>query len=163
MEDRRIELEAQQPAGAPDVRHNRKVFLWFLVGIAAVGILFVGLAVLRPYKTGVVTRVGRISQYVVHSGKGRRRGGHKRYRSDVKVLVKGTDEKETVYYRVKDPSYIPQVGDEIQFSYSWLIGGCTPYPEYWAIWMGLILLALDGTVFVGYILVARKKKQGGSL
>ena len=79
------------------------------------------------------------------------------------ILVKGTDEKETVYYRVKDLSYIPQVGDEIQFSYSWLIGGCTPYPEYWAIWMGLILLALDGTVFVGYILVARKKKQGGSL
>lgn len=163
MEDRRIDLEAQRPALTPDVQHNRKVFFWFLVGIAAVGILFVALAVLRPHKTGVVTRVGRISQYEVHTGRGRHRRGHKRYRSDVKVQVKGTDEKETVYYRVKDPSYIPQVEDEVQFSYSWLIGGCTPYPEYWAIWMGLILLGLDGTAFVGYVLVARKKKQGGSL
>ncbi len=163
MEDRRNGLEEQRPTGTPDARQSRKVFFWFLAGIAAVGLLFVTLAVLRPHKTGTVTRVGRISQYVVHTGTGRHRSGHIRYRSDIKVQVKGTNEKETVYYRVKDPSYIPQVGDEIQFSYSWLIGGCTPYPEYWAIWMGLILLALDGTVLVGYILIARKEKQGGSL
>ena len=159
MEDVTIHSGEQRPDPAPDAPQSRKVFFYFLIGIAAVGLLFVALAVLRPHTTGIVTRVGRISQYGVHSGTGKHRTEHKRFRSDVKVQVKGTNEKETVYYRVKDPSYIPQVGDEVQFSYSWLIGGNTPYPELWAIWMGLILLALDGTAFVGYLVVAHKKRQ----
>lgn len=158
MEEKQALTEEQRLLQERSAEKTRRVFFLFLIGIAAVGCLFVALALVRPHRTGVVTRVGRVSQYTVHTGTGRHRAGHKRYSANVRVQVKDTREQETVYYRVRDLDMIPQVGDEVAFSYSLLIGGNSPYPELWAVWIGVALLLMDGLALAGYLAAVRRKQ-----
>gem|GEM_PF-5738319 len=147
-----------------DEARNKRIFFGFLLGIAAVGCLFLAFSLLRPHSIGVVLSVGRVSQVTAHSGKGIHRSEHVRLAADVKVQVKGTSRRETVYYRVPNASYLPQVGDEVAFANSWLVGN-TPYPELWAVWMGIALLGLDALAVLGYWIIrlrrGRNPRGGG--
>ena len=141
-----------------DAQRTRKIFYWFIIGIAAVGCLFVVSALLKPHKTGVVTNVGRIRTYQTTTGRGRHRAKHTKYAADVKVRVKDSAETETVYYRVGNPDRIPAVGDEIEFGYS-LAAGNTPYPEMGAVWVGIAILGADAAAFLAHLLAKRRRKR----
>ena len=129
---------------------------------AVVGVFLIVSALFAPHKTGIVTSVGRITTRNVSSGVGKNRSEHQRYASDVKVRVKDTSEKETVYYRVKNIESIPQVGDEIQFGYSLAVGN-VPYPQMWAVWVGVFLLGLAAVLFGGYRINEYQKKRKAAL
>ncbi len=137
---------------------KKKVFYGFIIGIAAVGCLFVLLALAKPYKTGVVTSVGRISEYSYRSGMGRHAERRGRYGADVRVLVKDTNQTETVYYRTGSPDAIPQVGDEVKFAYSFGVGNA-PYPQMGAVNTGVALLGLDLIVYLSYLITVRRQRR----
>lgn len=137
---------------------KKPVIFYFLVGIAAVALFLLAFSLLIPHRTGVVTAVGRVSSYTVHTGTGRHSAGHTRYASEVKVQVKGTGERQTVHYRVDTPAQIPAVGDEIEFA-DYPLTGNGPYPEIWAVELGAIMLALDGAVAAGYLIWKRRKNE----
>lgn len=148
------------PANNPE--RSRKVFLLLVLLAAVAGVFLIVSAVFAPHKTGIVTRVGRITTREVSSGVGRHRSTHERYASDVKVRVKDTSETETVYYRVKNIESIPQVGDEIQFGYSLAVGN-VPYPQMWAVWVGVFLLGLAAVLFGGFKIDEYRKKRAAAL
>ena len=147
----------QKPARQPDPERTRKIFHRFLTAIAAVGLFLLISAYLQPHKTGAVLSVGRVSTYTSTTGVGKNRHKHTGVKADVKVQAKDTGERETVYYRVPDPSYLPAVGDEIAFGHSFLVGN-TPYPAIWAVRLGWFILGLDGLAAIGYLIV-RVRKQ----
>ena len=138
---------------------NQKVLYGFLIGIAAVGCLFVLLALAKPHRTGVVTSVGRVSEYGYRTGMGRHAAKGGRFAADVQVRVKGTGETETVYYRTGSREAIPQVGDEVEFAYSLGVGNA-PYPQMWAMYTGAILLGLDLIVFLVCQVIRRRQRRG---
>ena len=131
-----------------------KTFYLFLIGIAAVGIVFLAFALLLPRHTGTVTRVGRISAHTDSWGRGRHRHARTVYASDVRVRPDGASGEETVYYRVSDPSAIPAEGDRV--TYARTLAGYTPYPEPWAVRTALLLLGADALVW-GVSLIARRR------
>ena len=137
------------PAAAYDAAKTRKIFFIFLIAIAAVACLILALNLLRPHRTGTVVSVGRISSRTIHTGVGKNAREHNGYAANVKVRVKGSSEQVTVYYsgRLSD---IPQEGDEVQFGSS-LTGGYSPYPERWALELGLYMLGADLLVWLGYL------------
>ena len=156
MEDKRILTEEQRRKQRDMNDRARRVFSLFLIAMAAVGLLFVIIPFLKPHQTGVVTYVSRVTQQTGHSGTGIHRTTYKRFASNVRVQVKGTSEKETVHYRVRDEDMIPAVGDEIEFSRSLLVG-CEPYPAWWAIWTGVFLLGLVAVALLGYLIARRRQ------
>ena len=129
-----------------DPQRARKTFFIFLAAIAAVGLLFAVSSVIKPHRSGTVVFVGHVSQPSSHTGIGRHSVKHHTYSSDVKVRVKDSSETVTVYYRVGRASDIPEVGDEVEFAHSVLIGN-VPYPQIWALKLGLYMLGLDLLVF----------------
>ena len=148
----------QKSSQAQNAQRSKKTFFWFLIGIALLGCLFLAFSLLRPHRTGVVTNVGHITTQTAHTGTGIHRVEHKKYAADVRVKVKGTDERETVYYRTGNYAEFPEVGDEIEFAHSLLVGN-TPYPEKWAVRAGISLLVMDAAVYVVYLLVQRRKNR----
>ena len=151
-------LPEARPSQAQSAPKSRKIFYCFLIAIAAVGILFVAVSLLRPHQTGVVTYVGRIGRYTFHSGVGKNAGRRVRYKSDVKVRIRDSSQITTVYYRVKDPADIPELGDEIEFSNHWLVGN-QPYPQMGAVWTGIALLGADLLVYAGFLLADRRRPR----
>ena len=135
---------------------SHRTFFCFIIGIAIVGLLFVGWALLRPHQTGVVTYVGHIGTATHTSGTGRHRHTRKGYSANVKVRLKDTSETVTVHYRVGKKESIPAEGDEVEVANYALIG-YGPYPEKWAVKMGLIMLGIDALVFAGYLIIQRRK------
>lgn len=135
---------------------KRPIIIYFLLSIAIVALFFIAFSTLIPHRTATVISAGRISQYTAHSGTGKNRRAHKRYGSDIRVRVKDSGETETVYYRVADPRNIPDVGDEIEFA-SYPLTGNGPYPQMWAVWLGVIMLGLDGIAAVLYYQWKRKR------
>ena len=138
---------------------NKKVFYGFIIGIAAVGCLFVLLALAKPHRTGIVTSVGHISERTYRTGMGRHAEKRGRYSADVRVRVKDTDQTETVYYRTGSREAIPQVGDEIEFAYTIGVGNA-PYPQMGAVYTGAALLGLDLVVFLSYLIITRRRQRG---
>lgn len=133
-----------------------RTFYYFIIGIAIVGLLFVVWALLRPHHTGVVSSIGRIGTTTHTSGRGRHRHARKGFSADVKVRLKDTGETVTVHYRVGKKESIPAEGDEVEVA-NYALTGYGPYPEKWAVEMGLIMLGIDALVFVGYLIVQRRK------
>lgn len=133
-----------------------RTFYCFIIGIAVVGLLFVARALLRPHHTGVVTRVGHIGTATHTSGSGIHRHTHNGYSADVKVRLKDTGETVTVHYRMGKRESIPAKGDEVEVA-DHALTGYAPYPQKWAVEMGLILLGIDALVFVGYRIVQRRR------
>ena len=142
---------------------NKKVFLLLVLLSTVVGIFFIASALLNPHKAGIVTNVGRISIQTSTSGTGRNRSKRSNYAADVKVRDKITSEIVTVYYRVRNVESIPETGDEIQFGYSLVIGGYTPYPQMWAVWTGVFLLGLSAILFGGYLIGKQRKNRTEAL
>lgn len=135
---------------------SHRTFFCFLIGIAFVGLLFVVWALLRPHHTAVVTRVGHIGTATHTSGTGRHRHTYKGYSADVKARIVDTGETVTVYYRVGKRESIPAEGDEVEVA-NYALTGYGPYPQKWAVEMGLILLGIDALVFIGYLLIQQRK------
>ena len=133
-----------------------RTFFYFIIGIAIVGLLFLAWALLRPHHTGVVSRVGHIGTATHTSGTGRHRHTRKGYSADVKVRLKDTGEIVTVHYRVGRKESIPAEGDEVEVA-NYALTGYGPYPEKWAVEMGLIMLGGDALVYVGYLIIQRRK------
>ena len=158
MDEQRQLTEEQRRKQRDMTDRSRWVFSVFLISMAALGLLFVIIPFLKPHQTGVVTYVRRITQQTGHTGTGIHRTTYKRFASNVRVQVKGTSEKETVHYRVKNRDMIPAVGDEIEFSHSLLVG-CEPYPAWWAIWTGVFLLGLVGVALLGYLIAHHRKAR----
>ena len=139
--------------------HPHRTFFCFIIGIAVVGLLFVTWALLRAHHTGVVTRVGRIGTATHTSGTGRHRHTRKGYSADVKVRLRDTGETVTVHYRVGRRESIPAEGDEVEVA-NYALTGYGPYPEKWAVEMGLIMLGVDALVIIGYWMVRRRRMTG---
>ncbi len=137
-----------------NTRSNR-TFLCFVIGIAVVGLLFVTWALLRPHHTGVVTRVGHIGTTTHTTGTGRHRHAQKGYAADVKVRLQDTGESVTVHYRVGRRESIPLEGDAVEVA-EYALTGYGPYPEKWAVKLGLIMLGIDALVFAGYLIIRRR-------
>ena len=137
---------------------SHRTFFCFLIGIAVVGLLFVAWALLRPHHTGVVTRVGHICTATHTTGTGRHRHTHNGYSADVKVRLKNTGETVTVHYRVGRKESIPSEGDEVEVA-NYALTGYGPYPEKWAVEMGLILLGGDALVYAGYLIIRRRRME----
>lgn len=137
---------------------SNKVFLYFVIGIAVVGLLITAWALLRPHKTGVVVSVGHIGSATLQSGVGKNRNIHKGYSATVKVRVKDTGEIAKVYYRVGRAESIPSVGDEIEFA-EYMLTGNGPYPETWAVKLGIIMMGLDALVYVGYLAATWRRRS----
>ena len=135
---------------------SHRAFFGFIIGIAVVGVLFVAWALLRPHHTGVVIRVGHVGTVTHTSGSGRRRHAREGYSADVKVRLKDTGETVTVYYRVGKRESIPAEGDEVEVA-NHALTGYGPYPQKWAVKMGLIMLGVDALVLVGYLIIQRRK------
>lgn len=135
---------------------SHRIFFRFIIGIAVVALLFVAWALLRPHHTGIVTRVGHIGTTTHTSGTGRHRHARKGYSADVKVRLKDTGETVAVHYRVGRKESIPAEGDEVEVA-NYALTGYGPYPEKWAVEMGLIMLGIDAMVYAGYLIVRRRK------
>ena len=135
---------------------SHRAFFGFIIGIAVVGVLFVAWALLRPHHTGVVTRVGRISTTTHTSGTGRHRHARRGFSADVKVRLKDTGETVTVHYRVGKQESIPADGDEVEVA-NYALTGYGPYPEKWAVKLGLLMLGIDALVFAGFLVFQRRK------
>ena len=135
---------------------SHRTFFGSIIGIAVVGVLFVAWALLRPHHTGVVIRVGRVGTVTHTSGSGRHRHTREGYSADVKVRLKDTGETVTVYYRVGKRESIPAEGDEVEVA-NHALTGYGPYPQKWAVKLGLIMLGVDALVLVGYLIIQRRK------
>ena len=138
--------------------HPHKTFFYFIVGIAVVGLLFVAWALLRPHHAGVVTRVGRIGTTTHTSGTHGHRRIRKSYSADVKVRLADTGESVTVHYRVGRKESIPAEGDDVEVA-DYALTGYGPYPEKWAVKMGLIMLGVDALVYAGYLIARRRSTR----
>ena len=155
-------MEAKDVIDKIEANKSRKVFYYFLIGIAAVGLWFVASALLQHHQTGVVTRIGRISTTSHHVGVGKNAHDVKGWNAEVQVRAKDTGETVTVHYRVGRRESIPQEGDEIEF-YNDLLVEYQPYPQMWAVKMGIALLGADLAVYTGFLIYnARKKRIGCS-
>ena len=62
----------------------------------------------------------------------------------------------TVHYRVGRKESIPAEGDEVDVA-NYALTGYSPYPEKWAVEMGLIILGIDALVYVGYLSMQRRQ------
>ena len=155
----------QAPSVLPvkNPQRSKKTFIILVLAAAVIGIFFIASALLNPHKAGIVTNVGRISKQTWTSGTGKNRSKRSNYAADVKVRDKETSEIVTVYYRVRNVESIPETGDEIQFGYSLVIGGYTPYPQMWAVWTGVFLLGLSAVFFGGYLIAELRKKRAAAL
>ena len=151
-------LPAVAPEGATP--QGGTVFRAFLIGIAVVGCLFLALALLKPHQTGVVVSVGHVSSYTARTGRGIHASKHRRYAADVRVRVAGSANTETVYYRVGRVEALPSVGDEVTFADSFLVGN-TPYPQMWAVRMGLLLLGLDLAALIVFLFLRHGRAPHG--
>lgn len=133
-----------------------RIFHSFIIGIAVVGLLFVAWALIRPHHTGVVTRLGHIGTATHTSGTGRHRHTRQGYSADVRIRLKDTGETVTVHYRVGRKESIPAESDEVEVA-NYALTGYGPYPEKWAVEMGLIILGIDALVYVGYLIMQRRQ------
>ena len=159
-------MEAKETIEKTEAEKSRKVFYYFLIGIAAVGLFFLANALIRVHQTGIVTFVGRISTTSHHVGVGKNAHDVNGWSANVRVRVKDTGETVTVHYRVGRRESIPQEGDEIEFYYD-LLTEYQPYPQMWEVKMGIVMLSADLAVYIGYLIYnARKKRKestaGGS-
>ena len=146
-----------ETAQARNTRRSNRVFFGFLIGIAAVGCLFLAF-LLVPHKTGIVTSVGRVGEHAWYSGVGRHKSKNQGFSADIQVRVKDSTEMVTVHYRVGNELDIPLAGEEIEFA-DYPLTGYGPYPQMWAVKMGALLLGADALVYGGYLIAAYRKKQ----
>ena len=131
-----------------------RIFHSFIIGIAVVGLLFVAWALIRPHHTGVVTRLGHIGTATHTSGTGRHRHTRQGYSADVRIRLKDTGETVTVHYRVGRKESIPAEGDEVDVA-NYALTGYGPYPEKWAVEMGLIILGTSKNLTLPHTLLRK--------
>lgn len=146
-----------QPRQNP-LRGKYRVFYWLLIAFAAVGILCIGITLLRPHYTGTVLSAGRVTTGTARHGIGKNVNIRKFYSADVKVRRTDTGEVITVYYRAPSADNFPQAGDEVEFANTLLVG-YQPYPQMWAVWLGLAILGGDLLVYLGFLIARRRKTQ----